>query len=69
MRIVSFDGKIIDPIVINASGASVQFKRRERPWFARELQPGLVEVVEIKVDIASHPDELTKFKIALLGDH
>ena len=43
--------------------------RRERAWQARQLQPRLLEMIEIEVRIAERVDELARLVAGDLRDH
>ena len=69
MGVVVLDFEIVDPEIVDTRCAALEDQFRKRPRLASELQSSLLKMVEIKMNIASNPDELSQIEIALLGNH
>ena len=57
MRVVAFEHKILVAQREQIFGRRIDSQRRQRARLARQLQPRLVEMVEIKVGVAQAVDE------------
>ena len=68
MRVIALDREILDSIIIDGRGA-FENKARKRPGLPGQLKPGLIEMIEIEMNVPADPDELAEFQIALLRDH
>jgi len=69
MRRVALDLEILDRVVVDTRCPSLELHRRERTRLTLHLLAGLIEMIEIKVGIASDPNELTKTQVGLLRQH
>lgn len=69
VRRIALDLKILDPVAINISGLAQESHRRERARRARDLFACLIEMVEIQMDVAPHPDQFARAEIGLLSKH
>jgi len=69
MRLIVLQRKIFKLEVKDVFYRGVEFHKRERVWFAGELQLCLFDVIAVYVDVAESMDEFAGFQIADLGDH
>ena len=56
-------------VLEQARRAPPDVQPRRRKWRARELQIGLLQMIQIQVAVAAGPDELAGGEVALLRDH
>ena len=69
LRLVPRDHKIVYPIVEDCCRPPRDFKPRLPRWLASELFLDQFSVIAIEMDIAAHPYQFARLKIALLGQH
>ncbi len=69
MRVIALDLEILDSIIVYAVAAPFENQARKWPGLPGQLQPGLIEMIQIEMNIPADPDELAEFQIALLRDH
>src|SRR5690606_34818606 len=69
MRVVAFQREILEAEGEHILDRRVDTKLRERSWLATQLLARLLEVVEIKMTVATGPYEITRCKVASLRDH
>src|SRR5512146_1010313 len=69
MMLVAHELEILVGVVEQSGGAPADPEPRRRKGSARELQPRLLEMVEIQMAVAARPDELTGLEVALLREH
>lgn len=69
MRVVADEFEVFVFEIGDVANCRIQFHPGQRPRFARELQPGLLEVIAVQVQVAERVDERAGPQIADLGDH
>src|SRR5690348_14668598 len=69
MMLVAHELEILVRIVEKSGGAPADVEPRRREGSARELQPRLLEVIEVQMAVAARPDEVARLEVALLREH
>src|SRR6185437_12095755 len=69
MMLIAHELEILEGVVEQGGGPAPQIEPRRRERSARELQPRLLEMIEIEVAVAAGPDELPGLEFALLREH
>lgn len=69
MRIVADQFEIFEFEIVNVLHRRVQLHRRQRPGFAGQLQPGLIDVIGVEMLIAERVHERAGIQSADLSDH
>src|SRR5690348_12736953 len=67
--LVAHELEILIGIVEQSGRPPADLEAGRRKGRARELQPRLLEVVEIEMAVAARPDELSRLEVALLREH
>ena len=66
---VALDFEIVVAIIENTGRPAVDFQPWQGQGLARQLQVRLFEMIAVQVAVATGPDEIARFEIALLGQH
>src|SRR5215218_5685287 len=69
VRVVALDGDVLEVERVELADGRVQHQRRQRPRVAGQLEPRLVEVVEVQVRVTQRVHEVAHLEVAHLGDH
>src|SRR5688572_20933482 len=69
MRLIIQDLEVLVPILEERRRAPADQELRGRERRALQLLVGLLEMIQVQVNVAPGPDELPGCKIALLGEH
>src|SRR5262245_1392703 len=69
MMLVADDPEVLEGVVEDRRGPTVQRQRRKRERVARELRLHLLAVVVVDVAVAARPDEVADLEVALLREH
>jgi len=69
MRLVAHDREILEAVIEDRVGPAADRQCRQRQRLTRELQPRLLQMVDVEVAVASRPDELAHVEVALLRHH
>src|SRR5690606_15757970 len=68
-RVGALDRDVLELERVQRGHRGVQAQRGQRPWLAGQLEPGLVEVVEVEVSVAEGVHEVADPQAGDLGDH
>src|SRR5487761_632312 len=69
MMLVVHELEILVHIVEQGGGTPADVEPRRRERSARELQPRLLEMIDVEMAVAARPDELAGLEAALLREH
>lgn len=69
MGVIPQDVEILEPIVEDGIGLSLDRQPRQGPRLTRELQRSLLHMVGVEVYITTGPDEVAHFQVTLLSHH
>ncbi len=69
MGVIPQDFEILEPIVEDGIGLSLDRQLRQGPRLTRELQRSLLHMVGVEVHITPGPDEVAHFQVTLLSHH
>src|SRR5690349_12826563 len=61
--------EVPEVVIEDARRSAPEPEMRQRVRGARQLQVGLLEVIDVQVAIAARPDELPGLEVALLREH
>src|SRR5579883_3170685 len=69
VMLVAHELEILEGVVEQGGGPAPDVESRRQERSARELQPCLLEMIEIEVAVAARPDEFPRVEAALLREH
>ena len=69
MRVVARDLDVLELELVERGDRGVEHQRGQRPRLPRELETGLLEVVEVEVRVAEGVHEVADPEVGHLGDH
>ena len=69
MRVVSEDGDVVEGEVVDRVDAGVEDQPGEWAGLATQLEPCLLQMVQIEVSVTEGVDEVTDFQAANLSNH
>src|ERR1019366_6568599 len=69
MRVVAGQLKVAVLELVDVPHGGVQFHLRQRARLTRKLQPGLVEMIRVEVQVSEGVDEYARLQLADLRNH
>jgi hypothetical protein len=69
VRVVINDFKVLESVFQDGGRLTLYDQFWKGTWFARQLLPDPIELIDVNVAIASGPNEIARLQVALLRHH